>query len=123
VPVAAWLAPTLFIPGLPRPVTAFKWPGCTIERGACRGNNFQYRTRRRGSLPHHGERLCRTTNEHWGGNVEQTAQGEKLQVDTVDKIIDLDRQEILSILRDVQEYSVPAEYSVDRDAPYIERRI
>jgi hypothetical protein len=56
--------------------------------------------------------------------VEQTAQGEKRQVDTVDKIIDLDRQEILSILRDVQEFSVPAEYWVDRDAgPHVERRI
>jgi hypothetical protein len=56
--------------------------------------------------------------------VEQTASGEKLQVDTVDTIIDLDRQEVLSILRDVQEYSVPTEYSVDWAAdPYIERAI
>jgi hypothetical protein len=55
--------------------------------------------------------------------VEQAAQGEKLQVDAVDAIIDLDRQEILSILRDVQEFSVPAEYWVDGDAiPYIERQ-
>jgi hypothetical protein len=58
--------------------------------------------------------------------VEQATRGEKLQVDTVDAvntIIDLDRQEVLSILRDVQDFSVPAEYWVDRDADlYIERQ-
>jgi hypothetical protein len=64
--------------------------------------------------------------------VEQATRGEKLQVDTVDTvdtvdavntIIDLDRQEVLSILRDVQDFSVPAEYWVDRDADlYIERQ-
>jgi hypothetical protein len=52
--------------------------------------------------------------------VEQARRGEKLQVNT---IIDLDRQEVLSILRDVQDFSVPAEYWVDRDADlYIERQ-
>lgn len=42
----------------------------------------------------------------------------------VDTIIDLDRQEILSILRDVQEHSVPPEYAVDLDAdPYTDRHL
>ena len=42
----------------------------------------------------------------------------------IDTIIDLDRHEILSILRDVQEQSKPAEYSVDPpNDPYTYRRL
>jgi hypothetical protein len=42
----------------------------------------------------------------------------------IDTIIDLDRQEILSILRDVQEHSVPVDYTVDLDSdPYADRRL
>jgi hypothetical protein len=41
--------------------------------------------------------------------VDSTVREENKQVDT---IIDLDRQEILNILRDVQEHSVYAEYGV-----------
>jgi hypothetical protein len=41
--------------------------------------------------------------------MDSTVREESKQVDT---IIDLDRQEILNILRDVQEHSVYAEYGV-----------
>ena len=42
----------------------------------------------------------------------------------VDTIIDLDRQEVLSILRDVQEHSVQPEYKVDlSEDPYTDRHL
>ena len=51
--------------------------------------------------------------------MDSSVRRENKQVDT---IIDLDRLEILSILRDVQEYSAPAEYTVDANADlYIDR--
>jgi len=53
--------------------------------------------------------------------VESSVRAESKKVDT---IIDLDRQEVLSILRDVQEHSVPAEYTVDlNDDPYTDRHL
>jgi len=53
--------------------------------------------------------------------VEQSVGAENKQIDT---IIDLDRLEILSILRDVQEHSVPAEYTVDKTTdPYTDRHL
>ena len=46
------------------------------------------------------------------------------QTRRIDTIIDLDRHEILSILRDVQELSIPAEYAVDPSTdPYTHRRL
>lgn len=42
----------------------------------------------------------------------------------VETIIDLDRHEILSILRDVQEVSVTVDHAVDHAAdPYIDRHL
>ena len=53
--------------------------------------------------------------------MEQSVRAENKQIDT---IIDLDRLEILSILRDVQEHSVQAEYTVDQTAdPYTDRHL
>jgi len=53
--------------------------------------------------------------------VESSVRAESKPVDT---IIDLDRHEILSILRDVQEHSVSPEYTVDlTDDPYTDRHL
>ena len=54
----------------------------------------------------------------------ETRSKTRSQTRRIDTIIDLDRHEILSILRDVQKLSIPAEYAVDPSTdPYTDRRL